>query len=67
MQLSWQVVKLRQLLRARSLGQVRVGTVDDFQGQEARLVFISTTLSRLPRTDAGAAAFLARLQNQGEG
>ena len=38
--------KLRLLLRARDLGAVRVGTVDDFQGQEARIIFISTVLSR---------------------
>ena len=38
--------KLRLLLRARNLGAVRVGTVDDFQGQEARIIFISTVLSR---------------------
>lgn len=41
-----QVKKLRLLLRERGLGAVRVGTVDDFQGQEARIVFISTVLSR---------------------
>ena len=42
--------KLRLLLRARELGAVRVGTVDDFQGQEARIIFISTVLSR-PSSD----------------
>eukprot|EP00955_Chlamydomonas_euryale_P060109 357613-Chlamydomonas_euryale.AAC.3 len=36
---------MRQLLRSRGLGVVRVGTVDDYQGQEARVVFISTVLS----------------------
>ena len=41
-----QVKKLRLLLRACELGAVRVGTVDDFQGQEARIIFISTVLSR---------------------
>lgn len=40
-----QVKKLRLLLRDRNLGAVRVGTVDDFQGQEARIIFISTVLS----------------------
>lgn len=44
--MSLQVKKLRLLLRARDLGAVRVGTVDDFQGQEARIIFISTVLSR---------------------
>ncbi|KAL3141854.1 hypothetical protein ABBQ32_004519 [Trebouxia sp. C0010 RCD-2024] len=41
-----QVKKIRLLLRERNLGAVRVGTVDDFQGQEARIIFISTVLSR---------------------
>ena len=38
--------KIRLLLRARGLGGIRVGTVDDMQGQEARIVFISTVLSK---------------------
>ncbi|KAK9799412.1 hypothetical protein WJX73_005424 [Symbiochloris irregularis] len=41
-----QVQKIRMLLRECDLSSVRVGTVDDFQGQEARIVFISTVLSR---------------------
>lgn len=41
-----QVQKLRLLLRARGLGAVRVGTVDDYQGQEERVIFISTVLTR---------------------
>ena len=41
-----QVKKLRLLLRERELSAVRVGTVDDFQGQDARIIFISTVLSR---------------------
>ncbi|KAG1666994.1 hypothetical protein FOA52_014306 [Chlamydomonas sp. UWO 241] len=40
-----QVAALRLMLREKGLGVVRVGTVDDFQGQEARVVFISTVLS----------------------
>lgn len=56
-----QVVKIRLLLRERGLYDVRVGTVDDYQGQEERIVFISTVLSRpesLPQsaTAAGRAA-----------
>ncbi|GIL79433.1 hypothetical protein Vretimale_18310 [Volvox reticuliferus] len=42
-----QVFKMRQLLRERDLGGVRVGTVDDYQGQEERIIFISTVLSRV--------------------
>ena len=37
-----QAQKVRQLLRERGLGAVRVGTVDDYQGQEERIIFIST-------------------------
>ncbi len=33
-------------LRARGLGGIRVGTVDDMQGQEERIIFISTVLSK---------------------
>ena len=33
---------MRALLRERGLGSVRVGTVDDYQGQEERIIFIST-------------------------
>ncbi|PRW57862.1 helicase MOV-10 [Chlorella sorokiniana] len=41
-----QVQKIRLLLRQRGLGAIRVGTVDDYQGQEERIIFISTVLSR---------------------
>ncbi|EFN55641.1 hypothetical protein CHLNCDRAFT_133825 [Chlorella variabilis] len=41
-----QVQKIRLLLRSHGLGAVRVGTVDDYQGQEERVVFISTVLSK---------------------
>lgn len=41
-----QVHSIRILFRQRGLGSVRVGTVDDYQGQEERIVFISTVLSR---------------------
>ncbi len=34
--------KIRLALRERGLGAVRVGTVDDYQGQEERIIFIST-------------------------
>ena len=39
--------KIRLLLRERGLGAVRVGTVDDYQGQEERIIFISTVRSPL--------------------
>jgi len=34
------------LLREKGLGSVRVGTVDDYQGQEEKIIFLSTVLSR---------------------
>lgn len=37
-----QVAKIRRVLRARNLGNVRVGCIHDYQGQEARIVIIST-------------------------
>ena len=50
-----QVQKIRLLLRARGLGAVRVGTVDDYQGQEERIIFISTV---------GACSFLMRFTDR---
>jgi uncharacterized protein len=47
-----QVRRLRTTLRTRSFGDVRAGTVDKFQGQEAQVVFFSMASSRgdeLPR------------------
>lgn len=41
-----QVLALRVVLRAANLGGVNVGVVADFQGQEFKVVFISTVLTR---------------------
>lgn len=41
-----QVHAIRHCLRQRGLGAVRVGTIDDYQGQEARVLLISTVLTR---------------------
>eukprot|EP00850_Spirogloea_muscicola_P006671 SM000032S12055 [mRNA] locus=s32:176582:184145:- [translate_table: standard] len=41
-----QVRRIRLLLRERQLAGVRVGTVDDYQGQEERIIFISTVSTR---------------------
>ena len=46
-----QVADIRTLLRARGLAAVRVGTVDDYQGQEQKALF-----PRLPRVHACACA-----------
>eukprot|EP00877_Chromochloris_zofingiensis_P007320 jgi/Chrzof1/2841/Cz12g00230.t1 len=62
-----QVQKIRLLLRERGLGQIRVGTVDDYQGQEERIVFISTVLSKpesLP--DEAVAVATAAAAREGE-
>lgn len=40
-----QVLVLRNVLRARKLGAINVGSVDDFQGKEKRIVLISTVIS----------------------
>jgi helicase MOV-10 len=41
-----QVLALRKLLRGSNLGGINVGVVEDFQGQEAKVVFISTALTQ---------------------
>ena len=41
-----QVIKIRHLLRSAGLGAIRVGTVDDYQGQQERVMVISTVISR---------------------
>ena len=41
-----QVLVLRKLLRSNSLGAIRIGTVEDYQGQEALCTIISTVVSR---------------------
>ncbi|KAI8595413.1 hypothetical protein EDD21DRAFT_391322 [Dissophora ornata] len=46
-----QVKVLRQLLRSRGYASVNVGTVEDYQGQEYRIMFISTTRSRAKYLD----------------
>ena len=48
------VIVLRQLLRACGLGQIRVGSVDDNQGREEKIMVISTVVSR-PRAFLGGA------------
>ena len=48
-----QAQKVRGLLRERGLGSVRVGTVDDYQGQEERIIFISTVSPLHPPVQVG--------------
>jgi DNA polymerase III delta prime subunit len=41
------VATIRTILRRRGFGSVRVGCINDYQGQEARIIIISTVLSTL--------------------
>ena len=61
-----QVQKIRKLLRSKGLGAVRVGTVDDYQGQEEKVMFISTVVSRAPSKHLAAAAKAAAAGSAGE-
>ena len=49
-----QVLKVRLLLRQRDLGAVRVGSVDDYQGQEELIVLVSTVLGSAAAAGARA-------------
>jgi len=41
-----QVLLIRKVLREAGLGTVNVGSVDDFQGKEKKVIFISTVISK---------------------
>ena len=56
-----QVYKIRSLLREKGLGMIRVGTVDDYQGQEEKIIFISTVVGR----NQAVGSEMHQLQNQG--
>ena len=51
-----QVMHLRQRLRALGLGAIRVGTVDDYQGQEELIIIISTVIGSANPRSVGAMA-----------
>ncbi|HEY0797782.1 MAG TPA: TM0106 family RecB-like putative nuclease, partial [Candidatus Baltobacteraceae bacterium] len=55
-----QVDAIETALHERGLGQVRVGTVDRFQGQEAHVVFFSLTTSSGDEIPRGPAFLLSR-------
>ena len=55
-----QVVLLRQRLDAVGLHDVRAGTVDKFQGQQAPVVFVSMTASSIDDVPRGIAFLLNR-------
>eukprot|EP00472_Partenskyella_glossopodia_P000764 CAMPEP_0197543012 /NCGR_PEP_ID=MMETSP1318-20131121/68013_1 /TAXON_ID=552666 /ORGANISM="Partenskyella glossopodia, Strain RCC365" /LENGTH=410 /DNA_ID=CAMNT_0043102319 /DNA_START=258 /DNA_END=1490 /DNA_ORIENTATION=+ len=41
-----QVLLIRKVLREQGLGAINVGSVDDFQGKESKVIFISTVISK---------------------
>jgi len=43
-----QVLLLRLALRNAKLGEIRVGTIDDYQGQEAKVIILSTVATTGP-------------------
>ncbi|MEW5808469.1 MAG: TM0106 family RecB-like putative nuclease [Actinomycetota bacterium] len=55
-----QVVQVRQHLDAAGFPDVRVGTVDKFQGQQAPVVFVSMTASSVDEIPRGIAFLLNR-------
>ncbi|WP_204081853.1 TM0106 family RecB-like putative nuclease [Mycobacterium riyadhense] len=55
-----QVTLVRQRLRSAGLGEVRVGTVDKFQGGQAPVVFISMTASSVDEVPRGISFLLNR-------
>lgn len=55
-----QVVTVRQRLRSAALGEVRVGTVDKFQGGQAPVVLISMTASSVDEVPRGISFLLNR-------
>lgn len=55
-----QVARLREEFAAAGLAAVRVGTVDNFQGQEAQLAFVSMTASNAAESARGIEFLLNR-------
>lgn len=53
-----QVLKVRNMLREAGLEKVDVGGVDDYQGQEQKIIFLSTVVSSNTRKFDGWSAIL---------
>jgi len=51
-----QVLHIRKVLRKRGYGAIRVGTVDDYQGQEERIIIISTVIGSANARSVGTVA-----------
>lgn len=59
-----QVLKLRHLFRARGLGYIKVGSVDDYQGMEEDVIVISTVVSKRRSSSADSTISLGILRNE---
>jgi hypothetical protein len=62
-----QVRLVRKLFRNANLRDIKVGTVDDYQGQEGKVIFVSSTVSRRygfadVSSDAAAVSFIGNPQ-----
>ena len=58
-----QVQKLRQKLKAEGLGDVMVGSTEEFQGQERRIIIVSTVRSTPQYVNTDKQYKLGFLQN----
>ena len=58
-----QVQKLRQKLKSEGLGEVMVGSTEEFQGQERRIIIVSTVRSTPQYVNTDKQYKLGFLQN----
>lgn len=59
----FQVTKIRKLLEQENIDDVKVGSVEEFQGQERRVIIISTVRSTIEYLQIDARFKLGFLKN----